>query len=253
VTHREKIISRLQKMQAQAEGEAKLGNSAAAEAFAAAVNRMLLEHELQPSDIEHVQAADDPVIEHEVPLEQHGIKRVSTRVAWQEALASVVANHNMCRILVRKGSNSIWFAGVKAHAMVAEFTFAVLVRAAHDMSIKARYEYAKERVRNGGRGSEANGFREAWLESFVQRIRQRLDEERRQVAQEASTSTALVRLTDAMTRVNEYMKERGGKSAGLVRGTRKTHSDGWHAGRKAADNMAIGRKGVGTTSRGLLT
>lgn len=44
--HRAKVLDRLVKMQRQRDSEAQIGNSEAAEAFAVAINRMLLEHEL---------------------------------------------------------------------------------------------------------------------------------------------------------------------------------------------------------------
>src|SRR6266702_3576511 len=64
VNYQQKVIDRLVKLQKQREGEAALGNTAAAEAFAGAINRMLIENELNPSDIDYARGADhDPVIE----------------------------------------------------------------------------------------------------------------------------------------------------------------------------------------------
>jgi hypothetical protein len=62
--HREKILRKVVKLQAQRDSEAKLGNAEAAEAFASAVNRMLLDYELSPTDVDYARtAADDPVVE----------------------------------------------------------------------------------------------------------------------------------------------------------------------------------------------
>jgi len=264
--HRDKVLKKLVKMQAQRDSEAKLGNSAAAEAFASAINRMLIEYELNPTDIDYARTADnDPVIEVLVDLDKYGQDLVAkVRVAWQESLARVCATSHLCRYLVRKSSNSIWFVGTKSRALVAEYAYGTLVAAATDLSAKARHDYWAER---GWRKAEPHerGYREAWLSSFVSRISQRFDEARAEVlaahtASHAdapgSTSTAVLRLNTALVKVQEYMdgkftsKRRVKSAVG-----RYTHnSDGHRDGRAAADRMNIGGKAIASgVTKGLLS
>lgn len=140
--HRDRVLNKLVKMQAVREGEAALGNEAAAEAFAEAINRMLIEHELKPSDLDYARSQDhDPVIEVPVNLGHYKIKSTGHRTAWQEALARIVARAHLCTFLVRNGSNQITFVGTRSHAMVAEYAYGCLVPAADTMSFHAAHAY----------------------------------------------------------------------------------------------------------------
>jgi len=253
--HRERVLRRLVKMQAQRDGEAKLGNGHAAEAFAAAINRMMLEHELKPSDLDYQRAAqDDPVVQVLVDQEKHQIERKRTRVAWQESLARVVARAHLCRFLVRTSSNDVWFVGTRSHATVAEYVYAVLAREAGKLADKEylRYFYQSQRE---GRVEAARGFRAAWLDAFVTRMEERLESEREAAVTQAAAdvpggrSVALMRIDGALVKVQAYLDDkfnRKRKYAARLNGGRVRHTDGRAWGRAAADRMPIGRRGVAT-------
>lgn len=266
--HRDKIIDKLIKLQRQRDSEAKLGNLKAAEAFAAAVNRLLIEYELNPTDIDYARASDDdPIIELSVDLSKYHIEAVKNRVAWQEKLASVVARANLCRILIIPGTNNIIFVGTRSHASVAEYIYGMLVPAAHQLSIAARYEYGKQLKREGRDPKLNRGYRGAWLSAFVDRIRERLEEQRAAIVEEDKkrreemgevdpSSTALVRLNGALRKVDDYIdgkfKSRR-RYAGALNGGWSGHAEGRAHGKAAADAMPIGRRGVtGGGPRGLL-
>jgi hypothetical protein len=264
--HRDKIIGKLIKMQAQRDSEAKIGNEAAAEAFASAINRMLLEHELNPSDLDYARAKDDdPIIEMKANLSKFDVDALKVRVAWQESLAAVVARANLCKFLIRAKSNEIWFVGTRSHAMVAEYTYGILVAAAETMSVEARNAWRNQLRRELGTSSDRElreksegrsiGFREAWLEAFVGRIRERFEEARRAMVAAApapvagGTSTALIRLDGAMTRVQNYIDDkfshrRGSKTLSSLHSRARNNDAGRERGRAAADAMAIGRRGM---------
>lgn len=264
--HRQKVLDKLVKMQDVRDGEAKLGNSEAAEAFAAAINRMLIENELAPSDIDYARGADrDPVIEVPVNLKQYGIESKKSRVAWQESLARVVAKAHLCKYLIQTGSNRIYFVGTRSHATVAEYAFGTLVPAADAMSEKARWDYRYELrrqagVKSGERWSgvrEIIGFREAWLDAFINRIGERFDEARQAVVVAApeGTSTALMRLDGALRKAQQYVDDKFASSkrrVAALNSTGRFHAEGRNQGRAAADRMTIGRKGVTAGNRGLL-
>lgn len=264
-THRERVLRKLVKMQQVRDGEAALGNAAAAEAFAAAINRMLIEHELHPSDVDYARAADDdPVIEVPVDLAQYDIERKRQRVAWQEHLARTVARAHLCTFLVLRGSNKIWFVGTRSHAVVAEYAYGTMARAAAVLCRQAYHEYGLACAKQAGRSgwmAGAPGFCEAWLSSFITRIAQRLDEARQAAVAEVAadmpggTEVALMRLDGALTKARTYVDNKfKGKGIGALGGAwRRGNDAGAAAGRAAADSMAIGRRAVHAAARAQLT
>lgn len=262
--HKARIIDKLVKLQKARQGEADLGNTEAAEAFAAAINRMLIENELKPSDLDYARGADDdPIIEMPVDLSKYAIDTKKCRVAWQESLARIVAKAHLCSFLLRPGSNKIWFVGTRSHALVAEYVYGTIVPAANKMSIKEKYRYGAECFKRDGHWKGVNGFREAWLDSFTRRIAERFDEARAAAVKlvdetlpVGSESTAMIRLDGALTRVTAYIDEkfrhrRG--SASPLRNGRSTNSAGHERGRAAANAMTLGRRAMtAAASRGAL-
>lgn len=238
----DKILDKLAKLRAARDGEAKIGNQAAADAFAGMINKMLLEHELSETDIP-LPADQDPIVEQMFDPRAHGMKFSNTRVAWQETLAGVVAYAHLCKILVHSGSNYVTFVGTKSHVAVAEYAFVVLVRAADEMSKKARDDYWRQ-YRNDP-DFESGNFRASWLRGFIGRIAERFREIREAEVQAApSSSTALVRLNQALVRANDYIKNMEGVKKALAVRMRRGNAEGMVEGRKAADRMDIGRRGV---------
>jgi len=263
--HRQKVLKKLVKMQAQQASEKKIGNAEAADTFARMINKMLLENELNPTDIDYARSGeDDPVIELLFDQPRYGLKLKKMRSAWRESLAQTVANSHLCRFMIRPGSNDIWFVGTKSHATVAEYAYGVLVSAAEKVA-EAEYDRYYKQLRYKEGKEVAGGFKGSWLSGFVTRIRQRFDEERQKAVEEyrartvevgGDPGTALVRLDGALIKVREYIDERYGKRrrrAEHVSGYHKDHSEGRAWGRAAADRMSLGRKGIGsTTIRGQL-
>lgn len=243
----DKILDKLSKLKASAEGEAKLGNTAAAEAFASAINRMLLEHELSMTDIPVAGVKEEPIVEVRVNLDAHGIKFSRVRIGWQEALARVVAPAHLCKFLITTGSNYITFVGTTQHATIAEYAYGVLAGAADRMSKEARDEYW--RLHRDEPDFESGNFRAAWLQGFIERIAERFREAlaAEVKAAPAGESQALMRVNTALTRAKDYVAEKYKKS------TPAAHmgsgiSKGYHEGRKAADKITLGQKSVGTST-----
>jgi hypothetical protein len=262
--HRSKVIDKLVKMQRQRDSEAKIGNADAAEAFAAAINRMMLQHELNPTDLDYARAdAEDPVIEVPVDFDLYNIERKKTRVAWQESLARIIAEAHLCSFLISPNSNRIYFVGTKSHATVAEYVFGTLVPIVERLSDKEAYYY-RLKCNREGRPKDARGYRPSWLQAFVDRIRERMKEERQKVVQEsvemgafANTETAMIRLNGTLIKVRKYIDDkfshrRKKMYAAEIRGGYGNNSAGRDAGRAAADRMNIGRKGISSGVKGLL-
>lgn len=271
--HQEKVLRRLVKMQAQREDAARRAEesgseeaSAEAEAFASAINRMLIEHELSPSDIDYAHAASqDPVIEVRVDLTKYRIEKVSQRVAWQETLARVVASAHLCSYLIMLKTNNITFVGTRSHAMVAEYVYGVLVASATKMSERARTKFRNDLRKKLGIGpgrsiptAESKGYRESWLGAFIDRIEERLKEARAAAVTAApeGSSVALVRLDGALVKVRRYIDDKftaRRRTASSLHGHRGSNAAGRMDGRAAANAVTIG-KAVASAApvRGLL-
>lgn len=266
--HREKVLDKLVKLQRQRESEAELGNSAAAEAFAGAINRMLIEYELNPSDIDYARTTDrDPVVEVSVNLAKYQIARKRTRIAWQESLARIIAKAHLCSFLITTGRNTITFVGTRSHATVAEYVYGTLVPAVEKM---AGFEYRRFKGSlPRGHQEAAHGYYAAWLNAFLERITERFDEARKAAVAEADArqaqaevpgaeSMALIRLSGALQKVDKYIDDKfaSRRSRGVYALSvgQSQNATGRAHGRAAADKMPIGRKGVtgGKGSRGLL-
>jgi hypothetical protein len=243
----DKILDKLSKLKASAEGETAIGNSAAAEAFASAINRLLLQHELSEADIPIGGVRDEPIVEQFVDLKAYGIKQSRVRIGWQEALARVVAPAHLCKFLVLCGSNWITFVGTKQHVTAAEYAYGVLCAAADRMSFAAREQWWRDEC--GGQHLESNGFRGAWLTGFVQRINERFKEARKvEVAATGNATQALMKLDSALVRAQKHVDERY-KSRTPAASMGGANRQGYEAGRKAADAMKLGQKGVGSSTR----
>jgi len=256
VDHRQKIINKLVKLQKSKESESAIGNAEAAEAFAAMINKMLIENELQPSDIVYARTNDnDPVVEIQANLTHYGIRSQKIRNAWQETLAQGVAKAHLCQILVNAHSNNIWFVGTRSHATVAEYVYGTMVPLVDKMSKKAEVDYWKETGCGRGRDNQAKGYRSAWIGAFITRIWQRFEEARKQAIDEAreqgtSSETALVRLDGALIKVRKYIEDKFVTSRRAARALNAlsvrvtAHEAGRAAGRAAADSIVLGRRGI---------
>lgn len=253
MTNKDRLLDKLAKLKATQEGEAKLGNTAAAEAFAAAINRLLLEHELSMEEVQSYAERDtDPIVRVGLDFDAHGIERSRRRSDWQQTLAMVVAEAHLCKILVAAGSNRIWFVGTKAHATVAEYAYGTLVPLAIRLADKAYYDYHMGLRREGKDIRLARGFRPVWLTSFVARIAQRFWAMRKEVTTATGNETqALMRLDNQLARVNREL-EKVKKIPAMGRNDRY-HAEGARQGREAADRVPLGQKGVErSTVKGVL-
>lgn len=248
--HRDRILKKLVKMQAQRESEARLGNMEAADAFARGINRMLLENELRPSDVDYARASDqDPVVEFPVDLFVYGIKPTKMRSAWQESLAHVVAKAHLCRFLIRAGSNQVWFVGTRSHATVAEYAYGTLAYAAGRMAEYEYDRYYKNLKKSGSEMRQAAGFKASWLRAFIKRIDERFEEARASAVAAAPPGegcVALIRLEGAVVKVQDYIdgKFRGKAKAQALANRMRRNEAGLAWGKAAADRMTIGRKAV---------
>jgi hypothetical protein len=173
----ERILTLIRKLQAKAVGAEKIGSIAEAEAFAAKVQELLIQHKLEMSDVElDKQDNEDPIAVTFVDQQAFGIGFKRVRVGWQEQLAYVIAKANFCGSLVHPKSNFIWFVGREADREVATFVYGRLVP---QMKYQSDWDYGqhfRQAIREGSDVTELRGFKASWLAGAIAAIKQRLDQ-----------------------------------------------------------------------------
>jgi hypothetical protein len=240
------MIAKLRKLKAHAESAAKIGNEAEAQAFAAMFQQLLLKHKLGLTDIEFdAEAAQEKIERHWVDWETHEVRVRKNRVLWIEQLASIVARAYFCRIIVLPGSSNIELIGETSHVEVAEYVLVTLVRLADRMSKLERDKvYRRDRA-------AADGFRQSFLNGFINRLAVRLKEELAQAVRDAgpASSTALVRVNRSESAVTKYMdelkKSKSIKNASRIQGgRRRVNAEGYARGQEVANGMDIRGRAV---------
>ena len=244
---REKVVDRLQKIKAMADSAQTIGSEAEAQAFAEMLQKMLLAHKLEMSDIEfEVMERDEPVIQRAMvyppnpdAARNYG-KHRKTRVAWMEQLAGVIARAHFCSIVVYQGSTRLALIGRPDDILVAEYMIIVLQRAADRLGYLAKQTYKKELADTGRDVSEAKGFRESWVTAFTHRLADRYEAERRA---QTGQSTSMVRVNKADAAVKDFIaaaqKSKAlGKSKGLSRRSAH-HKEGTARGTAAAEAVDL--------------
>jgi hypothetical protein len=245
----DKLLGKLAKMVAARDGEAAIGNEAAADAFASAINRLLLDHDLTMAEVDFAASVkEDPIVELHADLAKFGVDRKKARVGWQEALARVVATAHMCKFMVIMGSNAIIFVGTKEHATVAEYAYGTLVAATEKMSWKAYNKMFYGLKNNGGDVREARGYRAAWLSSFVNRMEQRFREAQMGAFASVAPGVGLMRVNQSLAKAQSYLDGKKTKKSAAARMDHSWNRAGHADGKAAANAVPLDRRGVGGSS-----
>jgi hypothetical protein len=235
------IMAKLAKLKAHADSASDLGNAAEAASFMAKVRDLLVKHELSMSDIEYSSTLEaDPVKKGSWVGET-----TTQRRRWSEDLAAVIARSFFCRILVARRSDSILFVGRASHRVMAEYLY---VRLRDDVETSGKKEYKRLRSRlrrTGGDLSDSHEFKEAFRREYTKTISERLSEERRREKKEASsTGTSLIRLDQALVRVDDYLKEIGTTRAKGLRNRGSANDLGRDLGREYGKRANLNINGV---------
>lgn len=253
VTDRDKLLDRVRKLLAKAASAQEIGSEAEAASFAAAAQKMMAKYKLEMTEVEFTRVEREEKIGDEYVS---ATKR--TREAWTERLASIVARAHYCRIFVYQGSDAICFVGRETDRAIAAYVFVTLRDFGDKQSDKdARAFRRNQRKQAGATYGQARNFRAAWLEAFVTRIAERYAAEMRALELEAKAAgTSLVRLTNALVKVDEEMNQRKFKTARAPRQRYSANDAGRAAGRAAGDAASIRGTGLGagsTSKRNLLS
>ncbi len=254
----DRILDKLRKIKAMADGAAAINSEAEAQAFTDMLNKLLVDHKLEMSDVEFADLEREEPVERDSwqdyrqrvdVMKKAGVKHRKTRVDWMERLASAIARAHMCRIIVVPASSCVQLVGRRSDKAVAEYMIVTLTRAAQDLATKEHGRYSWEIYKRDGNCQAANGFKAAFLRSFVMRLIDRFDElKRKRTEGDASTSMALVRIDREQAAVDDFMKK-ALESKGLVncnslRRQVEHHGEGVRRGKKLADNVDLGGKAI---------
>ena len=242
MSEKEKIVDKIKKLHDHAKSAAKIGSEAEAQAFAAMMQKLMSEHKILMSEIEHAKLDEtDPVVY--VYTSGEALRKgkpyfPQQRMMWMELLARTVAKAHYCESAVVLRSAKQIFIGRRTDGEAAKAAFDYLAVAAQHLASDA-YQAGHAEAKRLGRPWRP-GFRESWLVGFCQRLNERYDEELNAIkAKWANSGTALIRLTDAMTVVKQFMEKAEMKKAPRLQRLEVSNEDGYQKGRKAAEDVAL--------------
>lgn len=276
---RTKAIDRAAKIFALMQSEQTYGNEAAVLNFGAALQRLMLEHDIEEADIEAHQSAgttraSEPLVEQPINRYTLGVGESGKRNAALEDLALFVGKAHLCKILLRPGSNWLAFVGTESHIKVAELVLGVMWKSLQKMA-KQGYRQAKQD------GADLRNYNGTFKRSFVWRLAARYEQEQRDIITEQdiaqsmrerearggagadvelgdypapAQSTALAVVNRELERVGSYIREHYGKSNarsignGYSSGNSRASSDG----SAAANRVPLRSNSVGSGSRNQL-
>lgn len=199
---REKLLDRILKLHRKAESAKAIGSEAEAMIFAEAVQRMLLKHDLELSDVEYeVELAQDPVKMHGVPI--RGKKR---KVLWTTVLVNGIAKGHLCASLGMPNTDAVLLVGRRQHRLVAEFMIKTLVKLAEELADKAyvKFFYACQAE---GDVTQARGFRDSFLTGFAVRVHDRYENLMLETREQVKQPGALIRISKEVTMVQQVLDE----------------------------------------------
>jgi hypothetical protein len=261
VTAQDRLLDKLQKIKAMAEGAKVIGSEAEAQAFADMLNRLLTEHKLEMSDLEFEKLDEAEPVERETlhetmarekRLREAGVRTRKVRVDWMERLASTIARAHHCRIIVLPGSSMVSLVGRRSDRAVAEYMIVTLTRAAEGLAEKELGKYRWEVYKRDGKTEAAAGFKRAFLRSFVLRLMERFDELRRQRTEASDGSMALMRIDHEQKAADDFMQKlRDDKATQSAPGLRRQvehHGEGVRRGRTMADGVGLEGKAIETNA-----
>ena len=241
---REAVLDRLKKLYAKAKSAEAIGSEEEAKVFATKVQELLSRHKIDLSEVEYKNLDEtDPVVRRLVNFASAGISVKKRRIEWQEFMASIVCEAYFCKFIVVTGSSNLFFAGRGVDLEAAEQVFLYLLRVANSLADKEYVKYFYE-CKDAGDVTMARGFRSGYLIGFTHRLAERYKEERERIKREhAASGTALIRLTDAIKMVENFLEKAADtkKAKPIGASTREENEEGYLRGRRDAEKIPIGQ------------
>lgn len=230
------IKEKLRKLIAKEESARELGNLAEAEAFAAGIQRLLLEYQLELSDLK----TDRP---EEISRELVELKDLLGRneASWIYDLYRVGAENNFCMVIYpyRMSDPYLFLIGEPTSREFVHYFVHQLVSKLRALARKSWSEYEGPEKRNT--------FIRGFLAGAVVGIRQRLFTEREKVIRNTPQANALVLTKDL--KVKQWVSQN--MTVKKAKPSKTSSQDGWGKGFEAGNSVTI-NKGVKGTNPKLL-
>jgi hypothetical protein len=260
---KEKLLDKLGKLKKMADGAEAIGNEEEAQAFAAMFQRLLMKHKIDMSEVDYNKhLADEPVEEFPVGEGKYvykgksrfyakypDVEVVSRRIEWIENLAGVLAKAYSCQILIIKRRSTVYFVGRRSDVQIVEYMFITLQRTAEKIahSEYKKFRFQMRKLDNGGGAflHHTHGFKASFLEGFVMRLMQRLNEEKRKMEQD-NTGMAIMRINKEALAVDKHIEEKykDKKGAKALLSNQKFNREGYERGKRLADSMNLNANAV---------
>jgi len=227
-----KIKIKLRKMMKKEESARQLGNLQEAEAFASKIQQMLIQYELEMSEIDMSDNATENINEENVDCSELTNRHESS---WVVYLYNACAGPNFCTILT-DGSIS----GLKVHLigqpMHREFTHYMV----HQLVPRLRI-LARDSFKSYDGGDKRNTYIRSWLRGAAEGIGKKLREEQQNERHTNIKVDAIV--LDKGGKLSKWMSENY-PNAGHAKQKTPYSQAGYKSGVEAGRNMNVA-KGVG--------
>lgn len=272
-TVNENVMRKLAKIKALKESAESIGSEGEAMAAAAMLNELLLRHKLEMTDIQWEQEIkEEPVEAYPVGggvkcggresdwkntyKDYPDVEVKKKRIQWSEDLARMISRAYGCQWLLNTGSSRITFVGRKSNVAVVEYMYITMYRVVEALSWKeyktARNKVKWESIKEYPKAmqskvkvdySELEGYRNAWINGFVNRVREMLNDMREKEQADTSAGTALMRIDKDKQAVALYMN-RYKNGAPMLNGRSSWNEAGQKAGRAKANEVGITARGM---------
>jgi hypothetical protein len=246
MTVENKVIEKLKKLMKHQESAAKIGSTKEAEAFAAKISELLLQHKLEAEDInisetETERDKQEP-IEKEIYTPKDGKQR---RSYWRPYLANVIARAHFCRVLTHAKGNNLTFIGTASDKAFAIYAYEVLAEMAETIAERnyrqKYYEYKQE-----GREYEMKAYKKNFFFGFIEGIKENYRVQRVQFESNPNALVILNKSEDAIVRYYQRVPRSSATShATGIGANQHAYSSGKEAGRTAQVNRGIGTNALG--------
>lgn len=257
-TKRQRLAATVAKLRAHAASAEAIGSEEEAATFAEHAAAMTIEHALSDAEIAaSTQDAEvEPIVKVRVDLSAHGIREANKRCAWTQRLARSVARANLCRTLVRSGTNTPWFVGTASDIETSTLVWAHLVRTGERLSRRAYRDHRASELETAG-WVDTRDYRSSWLNGYCARLGARLataqddaiaraDAAPRRTPAGGSTPTALMVVSGALERVEQHIEGLGLPRSLPGIGGHTYSKAGYRDGQKAGASVGMtGRRGIG--------
>lgn len=226
------ILERVRKLHAAAEGAKAIGSLHEAEAFAVAVQKMLLKYKLDMSDvlIHGATTGSNGVDYSKIEWDKYGIPKHRRRCGWVELLAHGVTEALHCTFLVHLGSNTITVVGRSPDRDLAAYLVGTLTAKAIELVSVAS-------------SAKGGGYRNSWLLGFAYGITGRMEKEFQKTSQ-TDARYALMRVNDK-AQLEEFLASTSFSKRRRGPSIQPSRSDAARAGAEAARQVNLKQTGVG--------